>query len=349
MNKAIRVLVVDDSSLVRQILEKGLSGVAGIEVVATAADAYEARDKLVEMQPDVMTLDIEMPKMKGLDFLKRLIPQYPIPTVMVSALTAPGAASTFESLEHGAVDFVLKPSAGGHHLIEMINRLAEKIKTAAGAKVTARGNNLSPVVRSRPRDPRRAEDRHRLLAIGASTGGVVALRRMIEDFTSDMLGTVVVQHMPPVFTRMFAERLNDMPGVEAKEAEEGDVIVPGRVLIAPGDRHVEVTRCADGYRVHCRDGEKINGHRPSVDVLFDSVAQTVGSNAIGVMLTGMGRDGASAMLNMRRAGARTLAQDAESSAIFGMPKEAWDCGGAEKLVHIESMTTEIVGILEGRS
>jgi two-component system, chemotaxis family, protein-glutamate methylesterase/glutaminase len=347
MNRTVRVLVVDDSSIVRQILKNGLSAEEGIEVVATAADAYEARDKIVELNPDVMTLDIEMPRMKGIDFLKRLIPQFPMPVVMVSALTAPGAEATLEALEYGAVDFVLKPTTGGAHLVEMIGGLAEKIRTAANARVIARSPGSSRSGTSHVGEPRRWTGKHQLLAIGASTGGTVALKRMLEEFPADMPGTVVVQHMPPVFTRMFAERLDTLPGITAKEAEDGDVVARGTVLIAPGDKHMEVIRHNGLYQVRCRDGEKVNGHRPSVGVLMESVAKNVGPKAIGVVLTGMGRDGASALLDMRNAGARTLAQDAESSAVFGMPKEAWECGGAERLVHIDDMTRELVGILEG--
>ena len=336
MSDTVSVLVVDDSHLIRTLLTRGLSRMPGIEVVGTARDAYEARDKIVELNPDVMTLDIEMPKVRGIDFLKRLIPQHPMPVVMVSAHTAPGASTTLEALEHGAVDFVLKPSGGGAQLDEMIDTLAGKIRTAARAKVRAWANG-SEKLAPRSGTPFKAGS-NRIIAIGASTGGTVALRHMITEFPADMPGTVVVQHMPPVFTRMFAERLNDLSAVVVKEAEDGDRILGGRVLIAPGDKHLEVVKCRDGYSVVCKAGAKVNGHCPSVDVLFRSVAKHVGSKAVGVMLTGMGRDGALAMLEMRKTGARTYSQDEQSCAVYGMPKEAWECGAAERQVNIDDMT-----------
>lgn len=340
-----RVLIIDDSALAREILKKGLSGAPDIDVVGTAPDVYIGRDKIVYLKPDVLTLDIEMPRMDGIDFLRRLMPQYPIPVIIVSALAEPGARATLDALQYGAIDFVLKPSSRiGMQLDEMIDELRSKIRVAAKTDVSgwAKRRKTSP--------PRRHEkvlvgSTDKVLAIGASTGGTVALRTMIESFPRDIPGTVVVQHMPPIFTRMFAERMNETAVVEVKEAEDGDRVLTGRVLIAPGGLHLEVVRSGGEYRVQCREGEKVNGHCPSVGVLFDSIAEHVGSNSVGVMLTGMGRDGAEAMLRMRGSGARTLAQDESSSVVFGMPKEAYACGGAERLVHINEMTDAIIELL----
>ena len=345
MMKKIKVLIIDDSALARDLLARGLSSDPRIEVVATAPDVYVARDKIVRLKPDVLSLDIEMPRMDGLEFLKRLMPQYPLPVVMVSALAEEGAKVTLDALEHGAVDFVLKPSSRiGRNSQEMIEELKSKIKIAAEVDV-GRWRKKAEKSAKKPSLRVLVGSTDKVVVIGASTGGTVALRKMIHEFPSNMPGTVVVQHMPPVFTRLFADKLNETAAVEVKEAESGDRVLTGRVLIAPGDRHLEVTRSGGTYLVRCKNGEKVNGHCPSVDVLFSSVAKSVGSNAVGVMLTGMGRDGADAMLTMKHAGARTFAQDEASSVVFGMPKEAYDCGGAEKLVNLDDMTATVIGTL----
>ncbi len=347
VKKKIKILIVDDSALVREILKKGLSSDPQIEVVGTAPDVYVARDKIVLRKPDVLTLDIEMPRMDGIDFLKRLMPQYPLPVVVVSAMAAPGARATLEALENGAVDFVLKPSVRiGSQLAEMMEELKAKIRIASEGNVS-KWKRQSPGARRESLPKILVGTTDKVIAIGASTGGTVALTKMIMGFPRKMPGTIVVQHMPPVFTRLFADRLNDTAKVEVKEANTGDRVLTGRVLIAPGDYHVEVFRSGGEYRVKCRDGEKVNGHRPSVGVLFDSIAKHVGSNAMGVILTGMGRDGAEAMLGMKQAGARTFAQDKESSVVFGMPREAYECGGAERLVNIDEMTSVLIETLEG--
>ena len=345
MLKKIKVLIIDDSALARDLLSRGLSSDPQIEVVGTAPDVYVARDKIVRLKPDVLSLDIEMPRMDGVDFLKRLMPQYPLPVVMVSALAEEGARVTLDALEHGAVDFVLKPSSRiGTKSSEMIEELKSKIKMAVEVEVS-RWRKISEKPAKTPSSRVLVGTTDKVVAIGASTGGTVALRKMIHEFPSNMPGTVVVQHMPPVFTRMFAETLNETAAVEVKEAESGDRVLTGRVLIAPGDRHLEVGRSGGTYLVRCRDGEKVNGHCPSVDVLFTSVARSVGSNAVGLLLTGMGRDGADAMLTMKHAGARTFAQDKASSVVFGMPREAYACGGAEKLVDIDDMTSTVLRTL----
>jgi two-component system chemotaxis response regulator CheB len=296
-------------------------------------------------KPDVLTLDIEMPRMDGIEFLKRLMPQHPLPVVVVSALAAPGARATLEALEYGAVDFVLKPSIRvKSRLSEMMEELKVKIHMAAQVDVSRWRKQQSTPVPQKSRILVGTTDK--VIAIGASTGGTVALRQMISEFPQDMPGTIVVQHMPPIFTRLFAERLNELARVEVKEAISGDRVLTGRVLVAPGDIHLEVIRSGGNYQVKHKNADKVNGHRPSVDVLFNSVAKNVGSNAVGIMLTGMGRDGAEAMLNMRQAGARAFAQDKESSVVFGMPKAAFDCGGAERLVGLNDMTATAICALE---
>jgi len=346
--KKIRVLIIDDSAIVREILEKGLSSDPGIEVVGKAADVYSARDKIIFQKPDVLTLDVEMPKMDGVEFLKRLMPQYPLPVVMVSSLTKEGAGITLDALNSGAIDFVLKPSVNIKiGLKEMMKELIEKIKIASTVDVS----NWKQQDYALPGEKKKASNvlqgtTDKVIAIGASTGGTVALTKMINSFPPDIPGTVIVQHMPPVFTRMFAENLDKSSKVDVKEAENGDRIVTGRVLIAPGDSHMRVFRSGGHYLVECKPGKKVNGHCPSVDVLFDSISKNVGNNALGVILTGMGRDGADGMLEMKRTGARTLAQDEATSVVFGMPAEAFKNGGAERLVPIHQMTHTILEVLK---
>jgi len=351
LKKPIRVLVVDDSALVRDILERGLSREEDILVVGKAPDVYIARDKIVFLKPDVVTLDVEMPRMDGVEFLRRLMPQHPLPVIMVSSLTGEGGKITLDALEAGALDFVTKPRSNvSQGLMGMIGELADKIRVAARTDIStwravasgalpAAGRPLSAGILAGGTD--------KVVAIGASTGGTVALRRIISSFPPDMPGTVVVQHMPPVFTRMFAESLDKDSAVEVKEAETGDRIIRGRVLIAPGDFHLRVARSGGQYIVSCDRGEKVNGHCPSVDVLFRSLAVHAGENAVGVVLTGMGADGAAGLREMRLSGARCFAQDEKTSVVFGMPREAFALGGAEKLVPLESVTREILGALAG--
>ncbi|HIJ77991.1 MAG: chemotaxis response regulator protein-glutamate methylesterase [Desulfobulbaceae bacterium] len=347
-NNRVRVLIVDDSSLVRSILSEGLSKDPGIEVVGMAPDPFVARDKIVQLKPDVLTLDVEMPRMDGVDFLRRLMPQYPIPVVMVSALTQKGKRITMEALEAGAVDFVSKPTTDLARGLEgMMMELRTKVKIAKNANVShwksKRQVLPSERVLSAPRAL--AESTDKVIAIGASTGGTEAIRTVISRFPATMPGVVIVQHMPPGFTKMFAERLNGICDMQVKEAESGDRVMPGRILIAPGDIHMRIQRSGGIYKVVCEPGEKVCGHRPSVEVLMQSVAKHVGANAIGVMLTGMGADGADAMLAMRQSGARTMAQDEASSVVFGMPNEAFKRGGAEKLVPLDKIAASIMQLL----
>ncbi len=349
-HRKIKVLVVDDSALVRQILAKGLAMDPEIDVVGTASDPYVARDKIVQYQPDVLTLDVEMPRMDGVDFLRRLMPQYPLPVLMVSALTQRGKQITLEALEAGAVDFVTKPSTDvARGLTEMLADLRRKVKIAAKADVSqykrAKGAASKPVQRAPLTSRALAESTDKVIAIGASTGGTEAIRRIVMQLPPNTPGVVIVQHMPSGFTKMFSDRLNEQSQMEVKEAASGDRVMVGRVLIAPGDYHMEVKRSGGIYQVQCYQSDKVCGHRPSVEVMMHSVARHVGANAIGVMLTGMGNDGAQGMLAMREAGARTLAQNEESCVVFGMPKEAWALGGAEKLVHLDDMANAILHLL----
>jgi two-component system chemotaxis response regulator CheB len=346
MNR-VKVLVIDDSAVVREILAAGLATDPDIEVVGVAGDVFRARELILSKHPDVLTLDVEMPRMDGLVFLKKLMPQYPIPVVMVSSLTGPGAAATLEALEYGAVEVVSKPSSNlRENLGSMVEDLCHKVKAASLVDVSRFKNDRW--AESIPRQPAGALSRStdKVVAIGASTGGTVALRAILTALPADMAGTVVVQHMPPGFTRLFAEKLNEECQVQIKEAENGDRVSQGRVLIAPGGLQTTVLRSGGEYLVRVKPGDRVNGHAPSVDVLFDSVAETCGANAIGVVLTGMGRDGAAGLLRMRQAGARTLSQDEATSLIYGMPMEAWNQGGSEKQVPLGSVPSEVLGLLK---
>ncbi len=344
----IKVLIVDDSSLVRSILTRGLQVDPGIEVVGAAGDPYQARDMILAERPHVLTLDVEMPRMDGLAFLRKLMPQYPLPVVMVSSLTQRGSQITLDALAHGAIDFVAKPTSDIQSgLNGMMEELREKVKIAASVDVS-QWKNKKPVT-SRVREARissLAKTTDKVIAIGASTGGTEALRKLISAMPANSPGIIIVQHMPAGFTRMFAERLDSIARVSVKEAESGDRVMTGHVLVAPGNFHMQLMRSGGEYRVVCRDGAPVNGHRPSVDVLFRSVAKHAGKNAVGVMLTGMGADGADAMVKMRDAGARTVAQDEATSVVFGMPKEAFQRGGAEILKPLDSIPILISKYLE---
>ncbi|OHB25682.1 MAG: chemotaxis response regulator protein-glutamate methylesterase [Desulfuromonadaceae bacterium GWC2_58_13] len=352
MNRKIRVLVVDDSALVRQILSQGLAMDPGIEVVGTATDPYSARDSIVKLKPDVMTLDVEMPRMDGLEFLRKLMPQYPLPVVMVSSLTQSGKQITLDCLEAGAVDFVAKPTSNmAQSLSIMLSELRTKVKIASTVNVSHWKNRRDTLPgRGVARPPKAlAESTDKVIAIGASTGGTEAIKKVITEFPANMPGVVIVQHMPAGFTKMFADRLNQLCSMEVKEAESGDRIMTGRILVAPGGLQMRVKRSGGIYQVSCDDGELVSGHRPSVDVLMQSVAEQAGANAIGIMLTGMGSDGANGMLAMRKAGARNLAQDEASSVVFGMPKVAFERGGAEKLLPLHEIAPAAIRLLSEKS
>ena len=347
IKKRIRVLIVDDSALVRNILKQGLSMDPGIEVVGAAVDPYVARDMIIKHRPDVLTLDVEMPRMDGVEFLRKFMPQYPLPVVMVSALTQRGKQITLDALEAGAVDFVTKPGTDvARGLSAMMMELRTKVKIASTANVSHwKHTDQTPKAGVLHATKALAESTDKVIAIGASTGGTEAIKNVITRFPATMPGVVIVQHMPAGFTKMFAERMNSLCAMEAKEAENGDRVMPGRILLAPGDFQMTVRRSGGIYQVDCKPGEKVCGHCPSVEVLMQSVSEHVGANAIGVMLTGMGHDGADAMGAMRKAGARTLAQDEKTSVVFGMPKEAFKRGGAERLVPLDEIAPSVMGLL----
>ncbi|MEM9863700.1 MAG: chemotaxis response regulator protein-glutamate methylesterase [Myxococcota bacterium] len=338
----IRVLVVDDSALIRQILSKGLAVDPEIDVVGTAADPYAARDQILRLRPNVMTLDVEMPRMDGVEFLRRLMPQFPLPTVMVSSLTKRSAATTLAALEAGAIDFVEKPTVDvAQGMKTLIRELVGKIKVASRAQVRHHRKDTSDVRRvvSAPVQALRSST-DKVLAIGASTGGTEAGLEVIRRLPPSCPGVVVVQHMPPVFTNLYAERLNRECKVTAKEAVNNDRVIPGRVLIAPGGKQMRLVRTGGHFIVKLGESTKVSGHAPSVDVLFESVAEQAQEHGVGVILTGMGQDGATGLLSMRRAGAYTIGQDEATSVVYGMPKVANDLGAVQRQAGLE----EIAGI-----
>jgi len=338
VKRKIKVLVVDDSMLFRETLARGIAQDFGIEVVGTAADPFIARDKILELQPDVITLDVDMPKMNGIEFLRKLMPQYPLPVVVVSAVSS----NVFDALNAGAVDFVTKPDmhrTGGMN--SFINELIIKIKIASTAKVGRYKKEYIPVKSISDIEIKK----NIIIAIGASTGGTEAIFEIIKAFPRDMPPIVIVQHMPPVFTRMYSDRLNNSCILEVKEAKDGDEVRSGRVLIAPGDLHMKVMKNSESYYVKCYLGEKVSGHCPSVDVLFDSVAKAAGEEAIGLILTGMGSDGAKGLLNMKKQGAYTIGQDEKSCIVYGMPMVAFNIGAVQKQAPLNKIPQMVCDLL----
>ncbi len=358
MSHPIRALIIDDSASVRRTLTDILSADPDIEVVGAACDPYAAARRIAQEVPDVITLDVEMPRMDGITFLKKLMAQHPVPVVMCSSLTAECSATLMQALEAGAVDVIPKPRVDTRQfLLESSVRICDVVKAAARANLKRLPPKAAPSPAARPRTPnskaeaaastltkrnelfRRADT---VICIGASTGGTESLRVVLEALPEDSPGIVIVQHMPEKFTAAFAKRLDSLCAVEVKEAEDGDAVLRGRVLIAPGNRHTELQRKVSQYYVAVTDGPLVSRHRPSVDMLFRSAAQCAGRNAIGILMTGMGDDGADGLLEMRNAGAATVAQDEATSVVFGMPKEAIERGAACKIVPLGLIAEEIM-------
>ncbi len=337
--KKIRVLIVDDSAIVRKIFSEELSKYPDIEVIGAAPDPFVARDKIVTLKPDVITLDVEMPRMDGITFLRKLMKYYPLPTIIVSSLTQKGGKLTLEALDIGAVDVIAKPG-GSYSVGDMSAQLAEKIRVASRVNVV-RKEEETPASASEPIRAL-AQTTNKVIAIGASTGGTEALKNVLTKMPSNSPGIVVVQHMPAHFTTAFAERLNGICQMSVKEAEDNDSVTPGTVLIAPGNYHMIFRRSGARYYVEIKTGPMVHHQRPAVDILFKSTAKYAGANAIGVILTGMGADGAEGLLEMKQAGASTIAQDEKSCVVFGMPKEAIKLGAADKIVPLDQIAQEII-------
>lgn len=357
MPRKIRVLIVDDSATVRQTLTAVLQEDPQIEVIATAADPFSAARAIAKEVPDVITLDVEMPRMDGITFLRKLMSQHPIPVVMCSSLTEHGSETLMQALEAGAVDVILKPKLGvADHLQESRARICDAVKGAAQARVSVRAPRPAGGVRvpekkltadamlPPPREGTKAMARttETVICIGASTGGTESLREVLQALPSNAPGIVIVQHMPEKFTAAFARRLNDICEVEVKEAADGDAVLRGRVLIAPGNLHTLLERSGARYHVAVKTGPLVSRHRPSVDVLFRSAARSAGSNAVGVIMTGMGDDGARGLDEMKQAGAYTIAQDEATSIVFGMPKEAIARGAAMKILPLGRIAAEVL-------
>ena len=336
--KKIKVLVVDDSIIFREWISRGLSSEPGIEVVAAAKDPFDARDKILMYKPDVMTCDVELPKMNGIEFIRQLLPQYPIPVIVVSSVSN----AVFEAMDAGAVDFVVKPEAGRQSFDKFIKDLTEKIKIASNAKVI-KNKEIKGIFSGNSYDNYKA---NKIIAIGASTGGTEAIFKILKELPPTVPGIVIVQHIPPVFSAMFAERLNKSTGLKVKEAKTGDYVERGKVLIAPGDQHMKVIKISGRYKVECFTGDKVNGHCPSVDVLFESVARAAGSDALGVILTGMGYDGAKGLLSMKKNGAYTIGQDESSSVVYGMPKVAFNIGAVNKQLSLDKIASSLLEVLK---
>lgn len=334
----IKVLVVEDSLVFRNLLVTYINQAPGLHVVAVANDPFEARDMIIQYNPDVMTLDVELPKMDGIEFLRKLMPQFPVRTIVISALSD----RVFDALQVGAVDFVAKPMATDRSMLNefLKNELPEKIRAGAKAKLRSSYGSRTTVLEKQERIQKIlggsaveiTEAEEIIVAIGASTGGTEATTSIIESLGPDIPAVLVTQHMPEGFTKMYAERLNarSHPGITVKEASQGDDVLPGNVYIAPGgDRHMELVKKHGRYQILLREGEKVNGHKPSVEVLFDSVAREAGARSVGIILTGMGGDGAKGLLHMRQKGARTIGQDENSCVVYGMPKVAYEMGAVE--------------------
>ena len=346
--RKIKVLIVDDSAVVRQTLSTIFSSDRNIEVIDTASDPYYAAKKIQAQVPDVITLDIEMPRMDGLTFLKKIMAQHPIPVVIISSLTADGTLTALKALDLGAVEIITKPQLGTKTFLEESKiRLCDVIKAAAKANLKKKksiNNSLdvlpklsADAILSRQSKQSMIKTTDLVVTVGASTGGTEALMLFLKDLPTDVHGIVIVQHMPELFTKSFASRLNQVCKITVKEAENGDSVLRGHALIAPGNKHTILKRSGARYYVEVKDGPLVNRHRPSVDVLFRSTAQYAGSNAVGILMTGMGDDGANGLKEMKEAGALTIAQDEKSCVVYGMPKEAVKLGAVDKSLSLEKI------------
>ncbi|MGH8119798.1 MAG: protein-glutamate methylesterase/protein-glutamine glutaminase [Gammaproteobacteria bacterium] len=370
--RKIRVLIIDDSALVRKLLTEILNSDPAIEVVGSATDPHIARQKIKDLDPDVLTLDVEMPRMDGLSFLRQLMRLRPMPVLMISSLTEQGAETTLEALALGAVDFISKPKADlANQLQEYSAEIIEKVKYAAGIKVQARIHKPSPkdatgkpgggdkelldvdskysttVILKRPVNIKYIKTTDKIIAMGASTGGTEALKEILQDLQPDMPAILIAQHIPPVFSSAFAKRMNLCSAMTVLEASDGQQVLPGHVYIAPGDKHLLLERDGARYRCRLNDGPPVNRHKPSVDVLFRSVAQNAGKNAIGLLLTGMGADGARGLGEMQEAGSITIAQDEKTSVVWGMPGEAVKRGAAQKVLSLDQIPSSLVTLVKG--
>jgi len=344
----VKVLIVDDSSIVRRMLSDELSKQPGIEVVGTAPDPFIARDKILSLHPDVITLDIEMPRMDGISFLRRLMKHHPIPVIIVSSLTPKGCETALACIEAGAVDVLCKPGAS-YSVGDLANELGEIIRGASGARL--RPVTPTPAATAKPAAPLASramiQTTNKVVAIGSSTGGTEALRAVLTALPAQSPGIIMTQHMPEGFTASFAERLNSLCEIEVREAKDGDYVSPGVALLAPGNKHMRLSRDGARYIVKVCDGPRVCRHRPSVEVLFESTAQHAGPNALGMILTGMGDDGATALGSMRKAGAVTIAQDEASCVVFGMPREAIARGSAMMVSPLTDMSRHIMDFAAG--
>ena len=345
----IKVLIIDDSAIVRQVLSKELGRAEDIQVVGTAPDPYVGRDKIIQLHPDVLLLDMEMPRMDGLTFLKKLMKHFPLPVIIVSSLTPRGGELALEAIHAGAVEVMCKPGSS-LSVNDMSEALMQKIRAAAKARVNKAGTGTEhkkPV--QAPIRISQAKMTDTVIAIGASTGGTQAIQEVLTHMPGNAPGIVIVQHMPEQFTASLAERLNQICAVEVREAGNNDTVMPGLALIAPGNYHLMLRRSGARFYAQTKSGPLVCGHRPSVEVLFKSVAQAAGRNAVGAILTGMGRDGASGLLEMRNSQARTIAQDEQSSVVFGMPKEAIKLEAAEHILPLTAITAKIIELVNAKN
>lgn len=336
MSNEIKVIVVDDSALVRKVFREQLSRQRGITVIDTAPDPYIAREKIVRLKPDVITLDIEMPRMDGITFLKKLMKHYPLPVIIVSSLSTKGSHLAMEALAIGALEVMAKPS-DAYSVGDVSIQLAEKIRAVHVAKLPQFGQQQSPTSQTKIASMAPFKNVNKLIAIGASTGGTEAIKNVLTQMPENAPGILVVQHMPAQFTTSFAERLNELCQMSVKEAENGELVTSGKVLIAPGNYHMLLKRRGTRYCVELKTGPLVHFQRPAVDILFRSVARHAGANAIGIILTGMGKDGAEGLFEMKKAGAVTIAQDEKSSVVYGMPKEARLIGAVDYVENIHSI------------